>query len=779
MKELKTNKRAWLWGLPLLMLCATPACSDDDNDDPNNGSANDPEAVVDLASAPLTINNDQAELASRVRNFTSYGTRAGEDILTVAMDTMPSVPKDAVPWTEQVTGNYYYWDYDEQKTVYVPETVKPNVLVDAGETYTDLETACSGIQFKDGNYYIRGEATLDFHNTYYPLTEANVYVLKGGKLTLKKAIPTNVHVYSWGEVKVDIPTYSDGDRVESVLLNGEYNNPASASLYCTGDLDIGAGAHLNSGTLYVGGALTGGNLHVINGAQAVVNCGSHLTGDVNINSSAINLRGNLKVDGKVVLSSDVRVIYMVSGTVLDANELQLNNTGVAIQIVGDDYAYLKLNTMVSNTTDLLSKLSGPFGIQCSKFLEQNGSETTFQFPASVKLNDELTDITIPSWDDCSGSVEEKVEIPTLETITDVTPSEHTHPISATSIDVANGKIYVSWHWRGVNYHGCVEIGEINNNACQLDQFFETAASETKQKFDDDSKYGRDFNHIMVDTQANRIYVVGNEAKGGLIGYVDLNSNGLVDATQGAAYGILKYRRLLGGDGNCIIRNGDYLQVASTYGYESYSLPNLDRVGRNEQPGKAKFIVKSGNSLYGMHFNSKSYVTTNLQTSADASNAEKLEKIDITLDKFDGYDYLFDGTQTELLTTLEVSPVDGKNVVAVDGNDIYVCCGAYGLVRYSGGTTETFQLPLIDKVLPRGYVNGVTVDANYVYVAYGSAGLYVLNKKDLSVYAKYTNNGGKSCNYVTVPGDGYIYVAYGENGWQVYRLTTIAATVAKK
>jgi hypothetical protein len=31
----------------------------------------------------------------------------------------------------------------------------------------------------------------------------------------------------------------------------------------------------------------------------------------------------------------------------------------------------------------------------------------------------------------------------------------------------------------------------------------------------------------------------------------------------------------------------------------------------------------------------------------------------------------------------------------------------------------------------------------------------------------------------VPGDGYIYVAYGENGWQVYRLTTIAATVAKK
>jgi hypothetical protein len=759
MKELKTNKRAWLWGLPLLMLCATPACSDDDNDDPNNGSANDPEAVVDLASAPLTINNDQAELSSRVRNYSAFGTRAGDGILAVGMPKKPSVPEDAVLWKDQ---GIVDWDAS-------PRVAKDKVCkVPAGDTFTTNLIV-------DGDYYVQGTVIISFGWSEI-VNGVNIYILDGGKLILKGSVPNNAHIYSWGEVVID-NVYN--------LLNSTNGNPSGATLYCNGDLDLGSTSQhtMNSGTLYVGGALIGNLNNINNGGYVIVGCDSHITSDLNINSGAsINLRGNLKVDGDIYMSSGTDEVYMVEGTLLDAHQLQMNNDEVRFRIIGDGYAYLNLTSLASNKFDLTSKLDGNFAIQCPTFIQnwQAWDVSEFEFVAQVLLNTEIekAGLSIPT--SCPGTEPEEVtQIPTLETIADVTPSEHTHPISATSIAVANGKIYVSWHWRGVNYHGCVEIGELTAAGCKLDQFFETAASETKQSFDDDTMYGKDFNHIMVDTKDNRIYVVGNEAKGGILGYVDLNAEGLVNGTSGAADATLKYRRLLGGDGNCIIRNGDYLQIASTYGYESYNLPNLDRVGRNEQPGKAKFILKSGNSLYGMHFNSKSYVTTNLLTSADASKADKLEKIDITLDKFDGYDYLFDGTQTELLTTLEVAPVDGKNVVAVDGNDIYVCCGAYGLVRYNGSTTERFQLDLIDGVQPRGYANGVTFDDNYVYVAYGSAGIYVLNKKDLSVYAKYTNVGGKSCNYVTVPGDGYIYVAYGENGWQVYRLTTIAATVAKK
>jgi septum formation topological specificity factor MinE len=57
------------------------------------------------------------------------------------------------------------------------------------------------------------------------------------------------------------------------------------------------------------------------------------------------------------------------------------------------------------------------------------------------------------------------------------------------------------------------------------------------------------------------------------------------------------------------------------------------------------------------------------------------------------------------------------------------------------------------------------------VAYGAAGVYVLDKETLSVVTKYTNVGGKSANFVLVK-DGKIYVAYGENGWEVLELVTI-------
>ena len=47
---------------------------------------------------------------------------------------------------------------------------------------------------------------------------------------------------------------------------------------------------------------------------------------------------------------------------------------------------------------------------------------------------------------------------------------------------------------------------------------------------------------------------------------------------------------------------------------------------------------------------------------------------------------------------------------------------------------------------------------------------MLDKETLDVVACYTHSGGKSANYVKVDG-GYIYVAYGRNGLQVFKLTT--------
>jgi hypothetical protein len=130
--------------------------------------------------------------------------------------------------------------------------------------------------------------------------------------------------------------------------------------------------------------------------------------------------------------------------------------------------------------------------------------------------------------------------------------------------------------------------------------------------------------------------------------------------------------------------------------------------------------------------------------------------------------------TTLASDLEIAPADGKNVVALDGDDVYVACGAAGVVRYSaaaGAATGSFAIAPASDGYIKGYANGVAVDARYVYVAYGSAGVYVLDKSTLSVVARYTNVGGKSANFVYVH-DGLIYVAYGKSGWEVLELVAI-------
>ena len=113
----------------------------------------------------------------------------------------------------------------------------------------------------------------------------------------------------------------------------------------------------------------------------------------------------------------------------------------------------------------------------------------------------------------------------------------------------------------------------------------------------------------------------------------------------------------------------------------------------------------------------------------------------------------------------ITPVTGKNVFQLDGDDVYVCLGANGVKRYSNGV-EVAAFKLSDD--SAAAANGLAVDDKYVYVAYGHGGLFVLNKSDLKVMASYRYAGGKSANYVTVSGN-ILYVAYGLSGVQIFKL----------
>ena len=132
------------------------------------------------------------------------------------------------------------------------------------------------------------------------------------------------------------------------------------------------------------------------------------------------------------------------------------------------------------------------------------------------------------------------------------------------------------------------------------------------------------------------------------------------------------------------------------------------------------------------------------------------------------------------TVGKVGVPDGKNTIAVDGSDLYVCQGDGGLVRYdaqgSNGTV-LFDAPVGESNKVIGRVNGVAVDNNYIYVACGGYGLVVLDKtkaKGKNVVARRRafydgKESFNSANYVTLY-NGYICVAYGRSRVQIFKLT---------
>jgi hypothetical protein len=84
-------------------------------------------------------------------------------------------------------------------------------------------------------------------------------------------------------------------------------------------------------------------------------------------------------------------------------------------------------------------------------------------------------------------------------------------------------------------------------------------------------------------------------------------------------------------------------------------------------------------------------------------------------------------------------------------------------------------------MPKALCNGCAVDSKYIYLAYGSFGLIVLDKAkvqagetDPSKCEVAKKKASKSANYVAL-GNGYIYVAYGRDRLQVFKLVDKSAT----
>ena len=268
---------------------------------------------------------------------------------------------------------------------------------------------------------------------------------------------------------------------------------------------------------------------------------------------------------------------------------------------------------------------------------------------------------------------------------------------------------------------------------------------------------------MIDN--NNAYIAATDLnKGAFLGVVPLENN--VYSTNMTQYVLDALNKHNGIDANCVVKYGDNIVMSSTRGYEFYDKD----FGHTyfQTTADAKGLASANGNLYSL-----------LATGKNTTG---------TVNVFNGIDLSQDKATKTFTTDGNVGPEDGKNTVAVDGTDIYVCQGERGIVRYdaNGKKVWAYQVPAIHNQESekngnvKGYCNGVAISGDYVYVAAGGYGVVVLNKADgkelchRTAFNGFLENGKwanpNSANYVTIGQDGYIYVAYGKSRVQVFKLT---------
>ena len=326
-------------------------------------------------------------------------------------------------------------------------------------------------------------------------------------------------------------------------------------------------------------------------------------------------------------------------------------------------------------------------------------------------------------------------------------------MSASCIQTVGNYVYVSYHTYGngkTNLKGGLEVLHMADNKLTGDQVV-------------NGKAGMDINHVMVDN--NKAYIAATDIdKGAFLGVVPLENN--VYSTTMTQYVLDALNKKNKIDANCVVKYGDNIVMSSTRGYEFYD----NEFGHTyfQTTADAKGLASANGNLYSL-----------LATGKNTTG---------TVNVFNGIDLRQDKATKSFTTNGNVGPEDGKNTVAVDGTDIYVCQGERGIVRYNanGEKVWDYTVPTIANQKSekygnvKGYCNGVVISGNYVYVAAGGYGVVVLNKADgkevchRTAFNGFLENGKwanpNSANYVTIGQDGYIYVAYGKSRVQVFKLT---------
>lgn len=787
------------------------SCSDSGND-----------SVIDPIGKATTIvgSNVTAEyadqLASRVRNY--KGAYATTTTKTRALATRADAPEPTVPaGTPNLSSVTNKWE--EHPGTYV---------VPAGETLK-----ADGYNIKGMTIYVKG--TLDINNANG--SDASINVLSGGKLIARNSneVFGDTKVSNWG--KIDFPANQKEYLIKNTFYQnaGDLNvkghdlniQGGKTSLFFVKNSLIADNVTMSGDAqLYVtDNATLTGKFEMSNQSQAWVNNIMTTTSVKIQNTTMLHSGCALKVDGDVYATNgtNLYVLYLkakyykqdsgaklhlqdqsmvdIEGKYVNLNQEQ----GYADLPDKDGVAVIKANTFSYNAPGKQGDGSpgGAKTVDCSVFstsgdnahiiLDANGiyreGETTpitddnttivWNNNANILFKDdsEAKNYVIKKTE-CNpngyNADKEPAKEPTLDLISSI-DYNHDHDISATCVQELNGRLYMSYHTRDKKHGGCVEVfSPVENNKIKLEQYL-----------CDDQK-DLDFNHLLavkLKSGKRMVYLPGSSnKKGAMLAYLPIQDNHLLaDQSKSITTTIngkdtVIYEKPLqfiqmnpataeftkkGYDENCVVYNEEtnHLIVATTKGYLVYNADTYNELDKINKPGKVKHIAIGNGKIVTVYLNREAPNETEAIPATVEIFDQKAEDLSKPINSF-------------AISTIE--PNNGKNVVRVDDNKIYVCRGAAGMYVYDMEGNELWHYQMPSPTISeganagkyKGHANGCYVGKKYVYIAYGGFGLVVLDKETHKVVAH--RDLVHSANYV-IEYKGYIYVAYGQNRLQVFQL----------
>lgn len=813
----------------------------------------DGQAMEDLtASMQGTVYNALNPTSRAVGNYTSEDlTNFG---IPTEMPAEPTIPSDAV---ELLKGVSVHYDYGDQAQWWISHPGTFYVAQGSTVDVTNTSANLTGMTI-----YVAG--TLKLKAGYY-YNACTIYVLNTGELDLEATESDNgeggsclffnntsgITVYNYGTInKSSQSFYIAGQEKlynKGTLSLADKDFKVQGVFYTEGDVagcasyDFESGCHVNilgnldmsgkdvnqesganksvEGYIHVGGTVKARNLTLGGAGVLYSDCGIDVTEQLKTNSKN-NLYCNYVHAGSVYQCSN-SFMYIGDGGFINIdgtyeNENNGNDAGIVETGGTGSYGLVKAGKIFFNSSGSPETLDdiyffktpngGKIGVDCSVFEHKENESVVTASTADIALGGTAVFTTADQseFHIAKGSCGNPGYGPEPDPTEPDNPSivvvgtQHTHDISATCVAVDGNDVYLSFHKRGDKQSGCLERLAVSGDKLTLKQFIRDKEElNTKGSMEGTI----DFNHLCLSKDDNRVYVVGNNKKGGFLGYIGLKDNGDFDveakkmgdldsvSISRKLYEPLKLVKLRqaeeanssnagskkGGDGNAVIVNGDVLQVASTYGFEFFN-KDLQSLGTKPTAGKGKHIaftnMGKGNDVIVSYF-----------TKQVTDPSDTYEAIPLKIEKYAKSDQYLENSEAAFDAN-DVTPNNGKNTIAEYDGKIYSCQGARGLYVYDasngsqiGHYKETFYetTEKNKEEAATTCANGVAVDNNYVYIAYGSRGLVVLNRADLvgevGSDKKVTSfNCGNSANYVALAGD-YIYVAYGRSNIKVFKLVT--------